>query len=490
MNTRSNFLSNGDATLAPTRMRVPRIAAFVIGLLLVLVILGVHDAAAQDVRTVSFDEAVDIALEQNITLKRVANVAEYEAITATERRAIFYPDFYVSGRGTQSYGRNFIADEARIINTTTEQLGVGVGSSVNLFRGFGDVAALRQARLSQEAAELDYDRARQSVVFEVMSNYLALIEQREQIRVREENLEAQRQQLDQVVAIDDGARRAGQRWTSGTCRARGLVEVGSRPPSDLYQQQAAVAEAELQLVNAERAYQVSEVNLIQTLQLDPFDDYRFTVPEAGDVDALEEHELGDLLQEAFARRADLQARETEIDAAREGISLAKSSRWPSVGLTFGYGTNYTTADRFGLFDQFDQRRGGSVDLNLRLPIFDRYNTKLNVERAQVQYNDARLSLQDARQNIAVQVRQAFLDLRSAAKALDVSATQEIAAEKALEVEQERYTVGVGTLVELSLARAQHVQAASSRVTAKYDYLFQTKLIDYYLGILDPAETLF
>lgn len=474
MNSRPFSESHGFSTAdAPHAESSPvrRLLLILGALLLMLVLLGWRSTVfAQDVRTITFNEAVNLALDQNIDLKLVASAAELDAITVTQQRMNFYPDLYLSGQGSQNYGRNFIAEQGEILNTTTEQVGVQIGSNLNLFSGFGDVAGLRQARLTQEAGQLDYDRARQSVVFQVMSNYLLLIEQGEQIRVLEENLEAQRQQLEQV---------------------EGLVEVGSRPPSDLYQQQAAVASAELAVVDAERAYRITETTLIQTLQLDPFGTYQFAVPELADeIEPEAAPALAELLEEAFQRRVDLRAREVEIDAATQGIRLANSTRWPSIGLGFGYGTNYTTADRFGLFDQFDQRRGGSISLNLSLPLFDRFATGLNVQRSEVEYNNARLELENVRQDVAVQVRQARLNLLSAQKSLEVTATQERAAQQALDVEQERYSVGVGTLVELSLARAEYVRAASGRVTARYDYLFQTKLIDYYLGVLDPREPLF
>lgn len=440
-------------------------------ILFLFILMGTHrDAFGQQPREVTFNEAVNIALQQNIDLKIVANTAELNAISIRQQRSNFYPDLYLSGQGSQNYGRNFIAEEGRILNMTTEQIGINVGSNINLFSGFGDVAGLRQAQLATEAAELDYDRARQSVVFQVMFNFLTLIEQGEQIRVLQENLESQQQQLQQV---------------------EGLVEVGNRPPSELYQQQAAVAGAELAVVEAQQAYQVTESALIQVLKLDPFGQYEFVAPEVEDeIDVEETYPLAELLERAYQQRPDLRAREASIDAAREGIRVAQSTRWPTVGLGFGYGTNYTTADQFGLFDQFDQRRGGSISLNLSVPIFDRFLTGLNVQRAEVAQDNAELALENARQDVAVQVRQARLDLVSAQKRLEVSATQERAAQQALEVEEERYAVGVGTLVELSLARAEYVRAASGRVTAKYDYIFQTKLIDYYLGVLDPREPLF
>ena len=68
--------------------------------------------------------------------------------------------------------------------------------------------------------------------------------------------------------------------------------------------------------------------------------------------------------------------------------------------------------------------------------------------------------------------------------------QEISAQQALTAEQERYNVGAATLVELSQARANFVQAASDRNQARFDFLFRKKLIDYYMGKLNPTESLF
>ena len=446
----------------------------------------IPSAHAQEVRQITFDEAVRIALDQNLVLKQAANDVELQAIQVSRNRADFYPSLSFSGGGSQSYGRNFIQDEGRIVNETTENVNYGIQTGVNVFNGFGDVASLRQARYNQEAADLDYDRTRQTVVFKVMSNYLSLIEQREQIRFFEENLASQEQQLAQIQEF---------------------VRVGTRPISDQYQQQADAAEAELNLLEAEQRYQISEVNLIQTLQLDPFGAYQFTAPSIEDAElVMEQYDLQNLLQNAFERRADLRATEVSIQAAQENIRVARSGYWPSIGLSIGYGSGWYSGysepilndegqvvgsrEVPSFFRQFDARRGGNVGFDLTLPIFDRFNTRNNVQQAQVQYESTRLALDDLQQDIAVQVRQAYLDYLSAQKRLDVTEKQEQAAELALEAAQERYNVGAGTLVEVSQANASYVDAASARVQARYDFLFQSRLIEYYLGVLDPQQPLF
>jgi len=153
--------------------------------------------------------------------------------------------------------------------------------------------------------------------------------------------------------------------------------------------------------------------------------------------------------------------------------------------------NYTDRLQSSFGDQvFDQRRTESIGFNLSIPIFDRLQTRNQVQQARVQRDNARITLEGNRQNVAIQVREAYLDYGNAQKRLDVTAVQERAAERALEATQERYNVGSATLVELTQAQADFVSAASDRVQARYELVFQQRLIDYYVGVLNPSQPLF
>lgn len=459
--------------LTPRRVR-PVLVLWLLGMGLLLA----APATAQQARQITFNEAVRLALERNPALQRAANSVDLQQIQVTSSRANYYPTLNFSTSGRQSYGRTFSQEDLSFVNQTTKSASFSLGTSVTLFDGFARRSSLEEAKLGLEARDLDYQRQRQAIVFNVMSAYLQLIERQEQVRIQEENLEAQRLLLAQIEEF---------------------VRVGARPISDQFQQQAQVASAELALLNAQRLVQITEAGLIQTIQLDPFGRYEFVAPSVEEAPFVPDtFDVQTLLQQAFTRRADLQARDYDIRAARSAIQVAKSSIWPSLSLSGGYGTGWNSRFRdpenptqtAAFFDQLDQQRGGSVSLSLSLPIFDRFTTRNNTQRAEVQYENARLELESLQQDIAVQVRQAYLDYQTAAKELDVTEKQLAAAELALEAEQERYNVGASTLVELTQAQANYVRAAADRVSARYGFLFQEKLIEYYLGVLDPSQPLF
>ena len=443
--------------------------AFLSFLLLIVVALPV---SAQEAQRISFDDAVRIALEQNIALQRAANNVDFDAIGLSRERSSYLPDVNLRVNGSQNYGQNFSQETLSFVSETTNRLSASASTSLSVFEGMGRVSSYRQAQQSLDASDMDFERQRQAVVFTVMSNYLTLIERGEQIQIQQENLEAQQQQLVQIEEF---------------------TNVGSRPISDLYQQQAAVANAELNLLNAERLYQLGEVNLIQVLQLDPFGEYEFVIPNIENEDLTSvAYDIEIMLREAFDQRVDLKARETDILAAREGIRSARSGYWPSLSLSFGTGSSFDDSNpNFNFSDQFfDTRRSSSVGFNLSVPIFDRFLTRNNIEQARVQHNNSQLALEELQQNIALDVRQSYLDYLTMEKSLDVTEKQFISAEQALNAEQERYNVGAATLVELSQARASFVQAQSDQNKAKFDFIFQKKLIEYYLGKLNPSEQLF
>lgn len=442
-------------------------------------LLGLPAAAAAQVtpaqgapRVITFEEAIRIALDRNPTVRTAENNSRLDAIAVRQERVGFLPDLRFSTSTSQRYGRNFSQDEGRIINTTTQSLNGSISSGVTLFDGFANVNSLRGAQLTEQAGEFEVERARETVVFTVMSNYLSLIEAREQLRVQEENLASQE-------ALEEDIR----------LRVEGQV----RPISDLYQQQATVASARLALVQAQRAAVLGEMTLLQTLQLDPTQDYDFQVPvvDESDVSAQSQAlQLEELTNRALEQRADFVAAQTSLRASEQSVKVAQATRWPTVSLSANYSSNWSSTDeQTAFFDQLDARRGGSLGLSFSIPVFDRLNTRSATERARIQVDNARINLETLRQNVAVQVRTALLDLRSAEEQLTVAEAQLQAAQLALQAAETRYDVGAGSLVELTQARTAHLRAQSDLVSTRYRLVFQSRLMDYYLGGFTPEAVL-
>src|SRR5687767_9467943 len=417
-------------------------------------------------RTITFGDAVGIALRQNVTIRQAKNATELDQTAVRQQRLQFLPDLRFNVNGSGNLGRNFNQTEGTIVDQTTGSMSTGVSSSVTLFNGGQNVANLRAARLGEQASTQDLTRTRQTVVFTVAANYLNLVAQQEQLRVQQGNLAALQAQEEQI---------------------KRFVDVGSRPISDLYQQQASVAAARASVVETQRALELAKVDLIQTLQLDAAGTYEFVAPAVSGAAANRQYDLDSLVARAYTQRVDIDADEARVGAAEQEVKAAQASKWPTVSLSLGYNTAFSSASDLSLADQLNQRRGGSVGIGVSIPLFDRGSADLATQRAQIQADNARLGLQQQRQDVAVEVRRAYLDHRAAQERLAAAQAQQVAADQALTATRERYRVGAATLVELTQSQAAQVQAASALVNARYTLVFQQSLMSYYTGELDPAN---
>lgn len=328
-------------------------------------------------RTLDISEAISIALQQTADVRRAEHSRRLQETIVKEQRAAFLPNLSVSLGSNRRYGLTFDQTAGELVSTSSESMNAGASARVNLFNGFADVAALDQAKHDRARSEHQYERTRHQIVFQVLSRYLDVVLDREQIAIQEEALAAQEEQLSRIEAF---------------------TELGERPTSDLYQQRAQVAQRELQLLNARQSLSTSKTLLVETLQLDPEDNYTFVAPPL-DEESIQVtgYNLSDLLNRAYRERADLWAQREDIAAAREGIRIARSGYWPTIDLSGQVGTSYTSNNPFDFTNQVADNRSGAVGILLSVSLFDRLTTHTQVERAEVQYHSAQLdreSLQD------------------------------------------------------------------------------------------------
>lgn len=476
----------------------------------VFVVFAVSAHAQQ---VISFDEAIRTALERNTTLRQAEVSTDASELNVSSARLDALPLPYISASisPTQRYGLSFDQTTGQLVSQTSESISLNASASIDLFNGFRNSRALAQARHQQTAADLNLQRTREQVAFDVASRFLQVLLDRQIVEIRIQNLAAQEVQLEQI---------------------ENLVEAGLRAEADAYSQRAVVAQAHGSLLQAEQAVELSTTQLVEVLQLDPFGDYEFVAPDLDDQSLeAETVSLDELLNAAYSNRSDLQAQEMTIEASRVGVSVARSGRLPTVSLTAGIGTNYSSLqqrlvnpdvepvsvpliteegdavllggepfevtlpvqsefEQTPLFSQFGDNRGGSIGLNISIPIFDRYQTSRQIQQAQIQVQTEEITLERMRQSVAVEVRQAISDYRYAVEQLEITDVQVEAAAAALQAEQDRYELGTGTLVALAQARTQFVEAQSSRAQAVYQFVFRRKLIDFALGELDPTSSLF
>src|SRR5690606_29447414 len=181
---------------------------------------------------------------------------------------------------------------------------------------------------------------------------------------------------------------------------------------------------------------------------------------------------------------------------KNNIDIAKGAYYPTLNFSAGYGTSVSSNasrmigidgngeviyERMNFGDQLREYERPFLGLTLSIPIFNRFHTKIGVNKAKITYQNALTNEQLAKNNLNKIINQAVLDVRSAQKRYYSTETAFESARDAFDVIRQRYEVGLANSVELFTAQTTMNKAEFDHIQAKYDLVFRSKVIDFYLG---------
>lgn len=432
-------------------------------ILTLLFILSSGLTNAQDTQ-LTYERAIKIALEQNIGLKQAKNNLRINEAERSQRIASFAPSVSFNVQASQIYGRQF--DQATGLFTEQAQaLNGGVNASLPLFNGFARTNTLKQSQKAVEQQYYQIERTRQDVIFNVSTQYLDVLINTELLAIAKANLKQQEE-------------------LSGSIRE--FVDAGIRNIADLYNQEAEEKRVALTVVEARNNLNISKAQLFQTLQVDPLKTWNFDAPQTTVNELLTlQVELPDYYNKAMATRPDVKAQESQVAVSQRSITIAKADYWPSLEFGYYFGSRYSSLSPEGFNRQLAAVNDVNVfQLNLNVPVFNNLQTRTAVQRRQQQYRNAQLEKENLERTIFSQVQTAVADFEAARQRVIATKAQLRAAEKAREVEQERFRLGVGNLIDLNRANTAYIEAKSNKVQADYTLIFQKIVLDYFVGSLD------
>ncbi|MEO6686802.1 MAG: TolC family protein, partial [Dyadobacter sp.] len=136
---------------------------------------------------------------------------------------------------------------------------------------------------------------------------------------------------------------------------------------------------------------------------------------------------------------------------------------------------------FGYLDQLNFNRNSSVNISLRIPIFTNFQVRYNLANAKLQQRTTEFQAQQVQLTIRKNVEQAYIDMNNAAKRYSATANQVRALAEAFRISQVRFDVGAINSVEYNIAKANLDRANGNLIQTKYDYVFRTKILDFYMN---------
>ena len=425
----------------------------------------------------TLEECVNYAIENNLTVKQSVLDAKTAEENINTARGNFLPN--LTGNASQNYNfGSFIGQDGRRISRDSRGNSFGLNTGVVVFNGFQNTNIYRQAKLGLESSQLELDILKDNISLNVVNAYLNILLNKEGFKIAEEQVNLSQNQVNQM---------------------KELVNSGASPKADVLESQAQLARDQERQISAQNSIDLSLLSLSQLLQVPYIDfDVQEMLLDLSSI-VLESNNPNAIFNYALENRPEIKGAELDIMNSDYGVKIAEGSFYPLLTFGVGMNTSYqhlqgqediriiidednnisTVPNGFGT--QLKDNLGYNFGFNLSVPIFNRLQTKAAVSRAEIFKEKSLIRLEEEKQVLRTIIERAYADANAAFKQYEASSSSVEAQQEAFKNSQESFNLGVMTSFDFEQTRFRLVDAQSKLINAKYDFVFKTKVLDFYLG---------
>ena len=422
-------------------------------------------------KELSVKEAISIALHKNTQVLKTTNeIQSYESgVKASYGNFLPYLNASAGYNWNKSYGGTVTVQGVSYPAPPQEyrEYNASLNSGIVLFNGLSNFAGLSQSKNNLEAARLNLERVKQDIVFQTISYYYQVINAQQQLKVKEEDVKYNQKNLETITERN---------------------KLGGATLADVYLQQVQSGNADLALIQAKNSLETAKSNLLYYLGLNVFENYTYSdsltssESEMLKSDTTENFEnISQLAEQALENRVDYKSARLSLESASDGVTIARAGHFPTFSLG---GTLYLNSSKF---DDLWKYRKYRVGLNLSIPIFAGFSVSDQVQIAEVNEQDRQYDLDDLQREIKKNIQKTYLDLQASEKALGVSENNVKSARENLKIEQEKYSLGSGKLLDVLIANTNYTTAQSDYINSEFAYIVLSQQLKYYLGTLEYKQ---
>ena len=425
----------------------------------------------------TIEECVNYALEHNISIKQTALDTDLAKIDKNGALGNFLPSVNASGSHSWNIGLNQNITTGLLQNQTTQFTSANLNASVDIYKGLQNQNRYRRATLSIIAAQYQLQKMKDDVSLNVANAFLQILFNKENIKVQKEQLANNERQFN---------------------RTQELVNAGSVPRGDLLDIKATVADNKQKVIQAENAFLISRLSLAQLLQLQDFQDFDIADEnyEANQSEVM--FQTPDAIyKKALEERVEVKLAKANRQVAEKDVTIAKGAFLPTLSGFYAFNSRISYSDipvfdSFGnfvgytnpapFFNQFSDNKGHNFGLQLNIPILNGFSVKNNVARSKVALERTNIALSQSQIDLERNVYQSFTDAKGAFNSYESAVVALEARENAFNYAKERYEVGMMNAFDFNQAQSLFSNAQSEVLRTKYDYIFRTKIVEFYFGI--------
>ena len=445
----------------------------------------------------SLSQAVDIALLHNLTVKSYEVSLKNAELSYQQAKFNQLPSLGGNINQAASFGRSLNpftnGFDSRNINFNN----VGLNANVLIFNGGQLKNTVLQNEFALKATQQDLQSMRENIALQVVLSYLSILNAEDQLSIAKAQTEITKLQID---------------------RTQKLVSAGTLAVSNVLDLKAQLANEESNVVSFQSSLDINKLTLQQLLNdssIQAFDLQRIQVP----VPSSKAYDVS--VNEVYAKALEIQplvrAADFRVQGAAKSVDVAKAFRLPTLSMSGSWSANQSNALRtiellgtqtvnlgsvaigginypvsttqpkygegatVGYFDQLNNTQNKVISLNLNIPIFAKYANRTRIMQAGLQKENAEIEAERARLTLRQNIEQAYVNMLNAANKYEASAQQVSALEESFRASESRFNAGTIDFVSYNLQKTNLDKARLGLIQVKYDYVFRTKILDFYQG---------
>ena len=423
--------------------------------LVMVALLGLAGPLAAQARRVTLEEAIARSAVVQPGVVQAEGQVRNSGARIRSAKGAYLPNLTANASGADFFSENSRIDPSTgqiiLSGSTSRSVNTSLSSNIELFDGFRRSGELNAARANDEAALANLVDAKFQQALATTGTFFDALSARQLVRVREQSVTRAKEQLKTSVA----KLRAGSATRSDSLRA--IVGVGNA------QLEFLTAQAQLASAEANLGRLIGETERVEAVDDSAY--YRI----------LPGLDTASIRSEALSNSPQVQSAEAAARAAEAAVRTAKAGYWPSLVLSGSTSLNGTRSNDFQMLNQ------RQLSLGFNWQLFNRFTREQNIVTAISSADAARAVAEEARRAVLADLTSRLAELDAARLRILITQRSVEASQEDLRVQQERYRLGVSTILDVLLTTEQLNQAEVDAVNARFDYLRAKAGIEALIG---------
>jgi outer membrane protein len=426
----------------------------------------------------SLEECIIYAIENNIQIKQQAIQTQFQKNSLDLAKYKLLPT--LNGQASHNYSFNRTLDQQtyQYVDQNGQSDQFYIGGSLPLFSGLQNYNSIQKSRYDLLASQEDLKNISDNVSLNVALGYLQILLNKELVSAAGNQLAITKQQIGKTIK---------------------MVDAGKVARGNLLQIQSQAAQEELQLINFENQLDISVLNLTQLLELKTTEGFGVVVPDIlVDTNSVISGNIDEIFKVASESRPEIKSSQYKLLASQYDLKTARGGRSPRLSMSHSFSTGYSNIRKkylgldtgtglplygtYSFADQVNDNINYGIGFTLNVPILNGWQVNKNISNSKLATENSQFALEATKKQLYKNIQQAYADAVAALKKFGASMKAVTSMEESFRYTEQKFNVGMVTPVDYNAAKTQLLNAQSDMSQAKYEFVFKTKVLDFYKGL--------